>query len=268
MKTMNDFISNIMIDNGVLIIVNSEGQRPPKCVDIHFDGETHEKLDKLIGTEYDLTNFGVNIVEYGCSYNNKLYKIINTDNKFLEDYLFSLEFIEYCFKKEGFDFNKFKKFYDNIENKNLEDIVCFIRRSKENNNNFKEYFNENDIKILNEYCKNIKDAEIELFKKIENEDLNYIDDYFFEKNKISYGYCTKFDGLVSNLYQLKDNELINGNCGSLKFWINGYGYASISNKFGFPNEENGVEFDNIYLEHFKNVIIPVLHKIFKQEGLE
>ena len=106
---MNDFRSNITINDGTLMIIDTEGQRPPKCVDIHFDDETHEKLDKLIGKEYDLTSFGINIVKYGCSYNDELYKIIETNEEY-NNYLFSLNFIKYCFEKENFNFNKFKKF--------------------------------------------------------------------------------------------------------------------------------------------------------------
>lgn len=255
----NNFKSFVKIDCGILKIIDKSNESNiPSILEIDFDNETHSKLEKLIGKKYDLSSFGVKMVDCGCSKDGELYSITNS-NEDSEDYE-NFELLEYCYHNNGYsetNLNQLK----NLENQDVNDIANYFVNGANNN------FSDEDLEILSNI--DLSTDEEEFYSDIDSVlHFNGIDKFLFEKHRILFGYDSPMWGPeIGILNKMNNNELVNSDEKSkISYWINGDFYKSEEDTFDFPRD-GSTEFDNLYKNHYKKVILKVLNAIFKQENL-
>lgn len=255
----NNFKSFVKIDCGIMKIIDKSNENNiPSILEIDFDNETHSKLEKLIGKKYNLSNYGVKMVDYGCSKDGELYSITNF-NEDSEDYE-NFELLEYCYHKNGYSETNLNQLKD-LENQDVNDIANYFVNVAEDN------FSDEDLEVLDNIV--LSSDEEEFYSDIDSVlHFNGVDEFLFEKHRILFGYDSPMWGPeIVILNKMNNNELVNSDeKDKISYWINGDFYKSEEDSFDF-SRDGSTEFDNLYKNHYKKVILKVLNAIFKQENL-
>lgn len=254
----------IMINDGYLIPINGKIHDSSKLTGINASEENQQILEKLEGKSFDLSEFGIEVVNGGCYCKGGLYKTIEIGNvnesincyRFF-DTIFKILGRSYLAKKikdlcpesyEYFGWNCLDFYFEKIKNG---EIMTWDPESKLLNN-----LTEDEMNFL-------------INLDVENVDLNVqIENELLKENIISCGSGDRFCYDFRKIIPLKENEIINGECNDPYYYINdtycfALGSLVSTNKpiISFPDED---DFKIHYRIHFNKIMSKIIPELGKR----
>ena len=236
--------------------------------------EEQEKLNKLIGKEYNVMDFGYNFVQ-NSAYNpgNDTMYLIGDELFYLnENDEFTLNLIKIIFNENGYNFERFKKAFKESEHNDLYEFCDDLWKAKGDPTKQLTYSKTNEyIESIRECAKEMSKEEISTACDITVGFNKNIDDILFKENKIMLTFTNldSYNKVFSLSATVGDEDFID--CYNT-IVDDDIGFNnSASEKFGFAYCDNKDRQDDFYKkckERFNKTMKQVLPKIFQIEGLD
>lgn len=224
-----------------------------KQIDLMLMDEDQKELNKLIWQYSGAYKYGLDIVRLGFYYMGNLYSISNDGGYKITNRDYA-EIIKLAFQSEGYDLKEFGRFYRRLSDKNLYNIISTIASGMDFTSSSEDY-----QKVL-DYTNSISEEQIDLLDEIIEMKSKYIDIYFFNKNIIFYRDGDNSQVESSTFKPIRDNEVFYND-----YALNMHGddYKSAGGLFTFPSNDSHGRFIYAYRDHYRNAMLPALHKLFK-----